>query len=752
MIDEVKKLEGIILNSNNGSRSAATALKTALVEKGLVLEAAEYIFDQCAVATRAVQTVNKLTVSLSVGLANLAGLEYESNTTQVKVGLAVLDWFSSLGLTRVSKQNMIQKNKVKPHWILESTSKEFSDYSKTLKDDRFRAPVDKGALMWTGVTMTFDNCTIDIVKKARRDKVLHWYRYHEMPLVYAALNRLNKQTYVINRDVLKLIQVKSELNTFIPKKVDREEFGRAMFGLNDVVRKALTLEELQFREQNKWEGDEPQRDLAKNIRKYIDVGSVKYKEVIRKNSARYEFDEVKKLAEAWVKHETINYLYTLDTRGRIYTSQQYLTPLGCDLAKALLMFKDEAPVSAYDLCLHIANCCGVDKLSFDDRVRWVNANADDLYEIGNDPWGNFHLIQKLEIDQQKNLWQALAALVEYVKMTDYIGEHGSEEGFMSRLIIGLDSTSSGTQILTMLTQDDVVAPYVNLTVTPDGKVGDFYTYLANHCHPILTSGNLKRLKGEPLSDNLKWFTQEEVWAEVKRNVAKRNSMTFNYSGTEYGFGTQHLEDKSGYGKRYDEEGNKMPSLGDRLEPEDCFVLGSAMYETCVKHIKGSAELMQWLRDGVDNVSKAGIVSWRLPDGFRAYQNCRKVKSHKGVPGMVGDTKVNIRVEFYSDEGDSYLHRNGIAANYTHSADSYLLREIVRGMPEEAPISTVHDQFSTSTHYVADLIEVAREAYKTVANREVAAEVCADAFGVYRELPSVGNWTTAELDKSEFFIC
>ena len=51
------------------------------------------------------------------------------------------------------------------------------------------------------------------------------------------------------------------------------------------------------------------------------------------------------------------------------------------------------------------------------------------------------------------------------------------------------------------------------------------------------------------------------------------------------------------------------------------------------------------------------------------------------------------------------------------------------MPEEAPISTVHDQFCTASYYIAELQVAAKEAYKTIADREVAERICEEAFVV-----------------------
>lgn len=735
----VNELAQHLRTVETGPRSHITQIRTAIIERGLELDAAQIIVDRVATSLKSMTPVNKTSLRIILSLHHLVEYREEvANATMVKAGLECIHWLAELGVISAKKQNMVVKNKVKPHWMLSSESKDYTEYAATLEGNTFKPSPLLGPLKWTGTTMHFDNCQVDIVKKARKDKMLHHYTPHRMPLVYSSMNRLNEQTYTINQRLLEFATDEQE-HTFIPDVITADEIKDAMRSLNDVVRRALRFEEAQFIEHNKWEDDgelQPERKLTKNIRKYIDVGSVDHKKVIQKHSKRFEYEQIINLAHHWGT-APLNFLYTCDTRGRIYAEQNFLNPLGADLAKALLMFQQEDVISAYDLCLHISNCCGNDKASFDDRVRWVNDHSEELYHIGTNPWGNWHLIEELGINREKTLWQALAALIEYVRYCDHINS-GTDEPFYSGLPIGLDSTSSGTQILTMLTKDSEVAPYVNLTKSPTGVVGDFYTYLADHCH--------NELLDQELSETLQEFTSPDVWPKVKRNVAKRNSMTYNYSGTRYGFGTQHLDDKSSYGKL-----STTTALGDMLTHEDCYMLGSVMFDTCEKYIRGSAEIMEFLREGAGSVP-GHIISWELPDGFTAYQRCAKVRSSKGVSGMVGDTKVTLKVEILSEDADTYLHKNGMAANWTHSLDSYLLREIVRGMPLEAPISTVHDQFSTSTYYVADLQEVAREAYKTCANRDMAAETCADAFGYYRELPEVGDWTIDQLNESEFFIC
>ena len=727
-------------------RSHLLAIKTNLIELGKEQEAAIVIIDSIALSIKSMTAVNVCSQSLYSKIARLADYKIDVNAKQTAmIGMALIDLIARIGLITVKKRNLIVKGKVKPQWILSSSSKDYSEYAKTLNAAKFHPNPNDGPIEWTKPTIETDTRVFTIVKRALRDKMLHNYTYYRMPSVYDAINRLNRQTYVVNRELLDYATDTEATNSFIPSQVTEGEIKDAFRGLNDVMRRALKREEAQFIEYTKWAAEDdaelmPDRKLTKNFVKYIDDASESYKDTIKKHSKRFEYDQVVDLANEW-KNGDLNYLYSLDTRGRIYTEQPFFNPLGNDLAKALLVFKDKHELNPEALYLHISNCFGNDKASFQDRMQWTIDNQDDLIAIGKSPWTNWDKIKKLGLDGEKTLWQGLAACIELHKLSVYFEATGSTDGFKSGLPIGLDSTSSGTQILTMLTNDSEVAPYVNLTQSPDGKVGDFYTYLADFLLP-----KLEKIANE--SKSLENFLKPDIWKMSKRTVAKRNSMTFNYSGTAFGFGMQHKEDKSSYGKI-----DQFHSHGDTLTNEDCYAIGRAMYEVCVENIKGSAAMMDFLVKAVKLKKRGPIVSWTLPDGFTAYQKCSKVKSHTGASAMIGDTKVTIRIEYYSDdEGDTYLHKNGIAANWTHSMDSFLLRLIVNNMPLEAPISTVHDMFSTSSTYIDDLHGVAREAYKYIANREVVNEMLQDAFGVDEEIPSVGTWTTDELDNAEFFIC
>ena len=80
-------------------------------------------------------------------------------------------------------------------------------------------------------------------------------------------------------------------------------------------------------------------------------------------------------------------------------------------------------------------------------------------------------------------------------------------------------------------------------------------------------------------------------------------MTFSYSGTKYGFGNQHWEDRHKYNDGDDD------LTGSNLTRKDCRKLGNEMYGVCEDSIKGGAAIMKFLKDGVSHHKGGAVISW-----------------------------------------------------------------------------------------------------------------------------------------------
>ena len=727
-----------------GTRSYANEVHKELLEADLLQEASQIILDAVASSVSSAQTVINAARKVSTRIHTLIGKELPNDHSLLKYGTSVLDVVAQTGLIDVEKHPTISKGSVKELWYVVSLSQELTDYASILTPSKSMPSPIQGFKEWTKATMQSTSGIIPIVKKADRYQVLDWYSEEKMPEVYRSLNRLGKQSFRINSRILRLTETAPLCAfDFVPDSVSEDQRKTALRSINDITRKAKFIEEIRFKEMNKWlldEADMVDESLANKISKkkaseqsqdYFDTKVEEHVAIISAWSKRMDFDKVVKLALEWMDDD-INFLFNQDTRGRIYAVQNYLTPLGSDFAKSLLVFGDKHQVSGYDFCIHIANCFGQDKLSFEERVEWVNNNSQLIYLIGLDPLNSSNEIKELELEgEQKTKWQGIAAAIEYVKFVDWIEVNGTEEGFKTDLIIGLDSTASGTQILSMLGRDDRVAPHVNITKSTTGQVGDFYTFLSAYLKPKLETHRGQSDTLDAILDN---------WSKYARKLAKRNSMTFSYSGTKFGFGQQHWEDRHSYG-----------SLGSNLTRGDCRIIGNEMYDVCVENIRGGAEIMKWLRDGIDLHTGGAMISWTLPDGFRAFQVADDSKRQQ-LKCSIGSRNLSLNYYLFQDKPKKSDHKNGVAPNWIHSYDAYLLRLIVLGMPEEAPISTVHDQFSTTSYYIEELQQIAKDAYKIIGCRDTAELICEEAFGKHRPLPKVGTWELNEIDNAEFIVC
>ena len=736
-----------IRTTEYGTRSYALTVFKAIEEADAIEDIAEAVINTVALGAINADPLLAVARKTSTQIHRILHLELPNDNSLLRFGTIALDWMAQADLIDVEKYLVLDdKEKAKEQWFVKSISQDLTNYAMSISPSRSMVSPTEGVRHWTKPRYLVDNHIIPIVKKADRYEMLDLYTYQQMPDVYNCLNSLNAQGFRINQSLQHLI-ITAPPHSFIPAVVSEEERKEALRTMNDISRKARYVEEVRFHEMNKWllEEADVEEVLANKISKqqatekaqdYYDTKIEPWQKVISNWSKRMDFDKICRLSSEW-GNSVINYLFNLDTRGRIYAVQNYLTPLGSDVAKALLIFDGSYQVSGYDLCISLANCFGQDKLSFEQRIEWVNENSAKLYDIGDDAWANWDLIIELGLDgEEKTRWQGLAHCIEYKEYIDYVDTHGTEEGFTTSLVIGLDATASGTQILTMLGRDDRVAPFVNVSQSPTGQVGDFYTYLAKFLKPKLKATLGTSASIDALINN---------FDKYGRKLAKRNSMTFSYSGTKFGFGQQHWEDRHSYNK-----GNG-DTTGSDLTRHDCRQIGNLMYEVCVENIRGGAEVMEWLRDGINYINDGAVVSWTMPDGFIAFQVADESK-RKSLDCIIGSRKVCLQYYTYQDKPKKSEHKNGIAPNWVHSYDSYLLRLIVNGMPDEAPISTVHDQFSTCSYYVQELQETAKEAYKTIADRTVAESICEEAFGIHRPLPLVGTWDTTEIDKAEFIIC
>lgn len=209
------------------------------------------------------------------------------------------------------------------------------------------------------------------------------------------------------------------------------------------------------------------------------------------------------MARDYTTVEEFFFVWQQDSRGRAYAASPGLNPQGCDFVKALLRFRKSKRLGdrgAYWLKVHGANCNGVDKVSFADRVSWVHDNEDNIIKTAEDPIGMADFWK----DADKP-YMFLDFCFEYQRYKKY----GND--LYTNLPIGMDGSCNGLQNLSAMLLDEVGGKATNLC---DSTIpNDIYAQVAE-----VAISKLSNLKGNLLAEQ--WLS-----FGICRKCTKRPVMT-----------------------------------------------------------------------------------------------------------------------------------------------------------------------------------------------------------------------------------
>lgn len=365
--------------------------------------------------------------------------------------------------------------------------------------------------------------------------------------------------------------------------------------------------------------------------------------------------------------------HSLDFRGRVYSMTAELSPQGDDIAKGLIEFAEGKPLGdsgAFWLHVHIANLFGVDKVSFDDRVLWVEQHSEQLIESALNP-----LDGQRFWTQADDPWCALAACFEYA------GWRVQGDEFVSHLPIAMDGSCSGIQHFSAMLRDPEGGAAVNLTKRD--APADIYTEVLE-----VVKTKLKE-SSEPLA---------KVWLDkVDRKIVKRPCMTFAYSVTSVGIRDQIADEM-----RKQAEGDYLPG---HRNWEAAKFLGPIVEEAIRTVVKRAAEAMDWLKDLSGFTSAENIpMFWTTPLGFPVVQPYRRAKGEQVNIWFAGERiRLSLRVE--SRDVDKKKHALSVAPNYVHSMDATHLMMVVNRLRDAGitrSFAMIHDSFGVHACDVDEL--------------------------------------------------
>lgn len=514
-----------------------------------------------------------------------------------------------------------------------------------------------------------------------------------------AVNKIQKTAWCINQRVLATVEevfqsglghgVPSQLPTIIPELPSH---------LSSKPREEYTAEDKE--DMKYWKG----------------AAKAAYLEETRRRGRVIQFMQTLNLAREIHEWEEFYYAYSCDFRGRVYCATSALSPQSSDVARSLLLFKEEVTLGVEGvswLALRGANMMGI-KGTYEERLQWVHDYGHKLAELVNkDPLG---CTTWTEADEP---WQFLAWCFEWVKC-----DYGRNPEAKSNLVVGIDGSCNGLQHFSAILRDPIGAKATNLSASPTPQ--DLYQEVADKV---------------TMKVQLREDGAAEVFLQVgiDRSATKRQCMTLPYGATQQSCRDYTFEwvkdnwDKFGLPK-YDQW-----KFADYLSP----IIWAAIGEVVV----AARKAMEWLQK---NTGKR-FARWVSPVGFPVYQFYKKVKADRVETKLAGGVRLTVHNLDRTGEPNLYKQRLGIVPNFIHSVDASHMVMTINGT-ELPAYSMIHDEFGCHAGHVQSLYQATRVQFYHLHSRCNPLELWATHQGVPLEyVPVRGSFDISEVLSSKYIF-
>ena len=400
--------------------------------------------------------------------------------------------------------------------------------------------------------------------------------------------------------------------------------------------------------------------------------------------------------------------WSFDYRGRSYPIPAFLTPQDTDFGKSLLNFADEIYLTEDSkdwLAFQVSTCYGLDKATIKERIEWprIKENEDIIRRVAEDPINNIG-----DWEGAAEPWQFAAACNEYYHCV-LIGDKET-----TGLMIAVDATCSGLQILAGLAMDESTAKLVN--VIPSDRPQDAYALIAEKSKP-----NIPEIL-------------HEHW---DRKCVKRTVMTIPYNAKPFS-NRSYIRDA-------------LKEKGIEIEKDDLTITVAAVRDAMNEVVPGPMAVMKWIETEVAKAIKRGAthLEWVTPSGFVVIQRLMKKKVETIDLKLLGRCRLSVATE----DGpcvDRTRHKAATAPNLIHSLDASLLHLVTERF--DAPIALIHDSVLSRATDMSLLAILVRETYMHLfAERDYLTEF-AQQIGAETEPPIIDDLEPKSVIDSTYFFC
>lgn len=551
-----------------------------------------------------------------------------------------------------------------------------------------------------------------LVKTKGRWAYLQELEHFEMPKVYTAVNALQDTAWRVNKGVLNVMREAWEASMQVAKLPPRDPLVLPPDAPADASETEIAA--------RKAEKAQVHTDNAKLMSKRLSLAAKLW------------------LAEKFSPYENIYFPHALDWRGRAYPVASYMHPQADDTGKALLEFADGVELGengAYWLAVHGANCFGVDKVGFDERVQWVLDNEEGIISSAMDPLAH----NALWITTDEAPWRFLSFCFEWA---GYVVGGRSEE-FKSHLPVAFDGSCNGLQNYSMMLRDEVGGAATNLV--PNPKPSDIYAQVAAALEVIAARDAQANVPGAA------------AWVgKVTRKIAKQPTMTMPYGAGQFGYRQQIID-----AMRKIEQDTGTPHLPGTETWVSAGYLAGVMREALAGVVVKAAQAMDWLQEASRIVSENGLpIRWESPAGLPVVQDYREMIGERIDTEITGQ-RIRLTVTKEGDKIDKRRQAQGIAPNFVHSLDaSHMMETVCMGLDHGlTAFAMVHDSYATHAGRADTLNVLLREAFVALyrgdvlgrLRDELVAQLPPKLAAKVPPLPTLGTLDPEAVLASEYFF-
>lgn len=545
--------------------------------------------------------------------------------------------------------------------------------------------------------------------KTRNKGYLQTLKEHDMPWVYAAVNALQDTEWAVNERIYAVVRNVWEAGTMLGGLPTREE--------DPLPAKT-------------WgEAEEP--SPAQLHAWKVDAAKV-YEANGKLTSKRLQVTQKLWVAEMMMERgNRFHYVYNLDWRGRMYPVGPALTPQGDDLAKGMLQFAKSEPLGedgAYWLAIHGANTFGVDKVAFDERIKWVEEHSSMILACAEDPY------LYREWAEADSPYCFLAFCFEWAKLQAWVNHGGREATFKSNLAVAFDGACNGLQNFSAMLLDPVGGKATGLI--PGEKPSDIYSEVARAAQRIIDKD-----ASEGHEVGQRWV------GKMTRKLAKRNTMTVPYGVTRRGMRDQLFIELS--------------SSAPELRGADADYLAAKNFEAIGEVVVAARLAMGWLKEAAKVAASTGMpVRWHTPAGFLALQDYREEFGVE-VDFTVLGRRYCVLLQKDGDKLNTRKQSLGISPNFVHSLDAaHLMRTVLFcHLDGVRDFAMIHDSYGVHAgrasllrdNLRAAFVEQYSESVLEAFRSELLAQLPPEKHGDLPPLPPMGTLDLAQVNQSEYFF-